>query len=60
MFRLRILEGRQKGIQFANRAGRRVMALKVHVTPPRRLAEIDADLKQAEDEILRLPRLMTE
>ena len=53
VFRPRILEGRHrkpKGIQFANRAGRRVMALEVHVTPPRRLAEIDADLKQAEDE----------
>jgi len=29
-------------------------------TPPRKLAEIDADLKKAEDEILRLLREVTE
>ena len=29
-------------------------------TPPRRLADIDADLKKAEDEILRLLREVTE
>jgi type I restriction enzyme M protein len=29
-------------------------------TPPRKLADIDADLKKAEDEILRLLREVTE